>query len=338
LNALSPQFLSPQFGVRSPKSGLPGSPKPLADHPARPQTGGMWDDLKVFLAVAREGTTLGASRRLGVNQTTCARRITALEDTLGARLFERHSAGYRLLPLGERILPMAEAMEREAATVAEIVARDARETAKVIRLTTADGMLELFVSPAMMAFHKAYPNVHVELLIDNRHFDLTRGEADFAVRAGPPPTDPLLIARKVVPVKWAVYASGDYVARHGAPAGMPDLAHHPFIHFTSGELFFERDVPESAIRYRTNSAQSMAQTISAGLGIGGLPCLLGDRDAGLVRCFDLPVTTSMWLVYPERLRDEPHVRALSDYLAKHILTLKSLLAGEAGQPALARTP
>lgn len=287
----------------------------------------MWDDLKVFLAVAREGTTVGAARRLGINQTTCARRIAALEDTLGARLFERHAAGYRLLPLGERILPAVEAMDREAGTVLQLVAGDARETAKIVRLTTADGMVEMFISPAMPAFHKQHPNVHVELLIDNRHFDLTRGEADFAIRAGPPPTDPTLVVRKVGQVGWAVYASADYVGRHGAPATVTEMADHPIVSFTHGLLFLEGVVPPSAIRYKANSAQGIAQTLAAGLGVGGLPCMLGDRDPKLVRCFDLSVTTWMWLVYPERLRNEPHIRALSDCLAAHISTLRPVMAG-----------
>ncbi|MDZ4371450.1 MAG: LysR family transcriptional regulator [Phenylobacterium sp.] len=290
----------------------------------------MWDDLKVFLAVAREGTTLGAARRLGINQTTCARRIAALEATLGARLFERHAAGYRLLPLGARILPAVEAMEREAQTVEQMVAGDARETAKVVRLTTADGMVEAFISPAMPAFHLRHPNVHVELLIDNRHFDLTRGEADFAVRSGPPPTDPLLVARKVGQVGWAVYASQDYVAAHGAPTCLAEMADHPIVGFTYGLLFLEGVVPASAVRYKANSAHGIAQTLAGGLGVGGLPCLLGDREPRLVRCFDLNVTTWMWLIYPERLRDEPHIRSLSDCLAAHIATLRPMLAGIRG--------
>ena len=287
----------------------------------------MWDDLKVFLAVAREGTTLGAARQLGINQTTCARRIAALEEALGAKLFERHAAGYRLLPLGERIRPAVDAMEQEARTVLQMVAGDARETAKVVRLTTADGMVEMFISPAMPAFHELHPNVHVELLIDNRHFDLTRGEADFAVRAGPPPTDPLLVARKVGQVGWAVYASEDYVGRHGAPACLADMADHAIVGFTNGLLFLEGVVPASAVRYKANSAQGIAQTLAAGLGVGGLPCILGDRDPKLVRCFDLNVTTWMWLIYPERLRNEPHIRSLSDCLAAHIATLRPVLAG-----------
>jgi DNA-binding transcriptional LysR family regulator len=289
----------------------------------------MWDDLKVFLAVAREGTTLGAGRQLGVNQTTCARRIAALEETLGARLFERHAAGYRLLPLGERILPMAQAMEREAETIAEIVAGDARETARIIRLTTTESMLDTFVNPALPAFHKAFPNVHVELLLDNRQLDLTRGEADFAVRSGPAPTDPLLIARKVAPVAWAVYAGQGYVARHGAPASLSDLADHAVVLFTIGDLFPEGAVPDSAIRYRSNSALSVTHTVAADLAVGGLPCRLGDSQPNLVRCFDLEVTTWMWLIYPERLRGEPHIRGLSDRLAAHIATFKPALGGKA---------
>lgn len=298
----------------------------------------MWDDLRIFLAGAQEGTTLGAARRLGVNQTTCARRIAALEETLGAKLFERHAAGYRLLPLGDRILPMAQAMEREARTVVELVAGDAREAAKVIRLTTADGMIETFISPAMPAFHALHPNVHVELLIDNRHFDLSRGEADFAIRAGPtPPTDPLLVARKVAQVAWAVYAGAGYVERRGAPQTIAEMAEHDVVALTYGLMFLEGAVPQSAVRYRANSAQSIAQTIAADLGVGGLPCMLADRDPRMVRCFDLQVSTWLWLVYPERLRSEPHIRALSDCLAGHIRTLRPLLAGVGPEPVVAGT-
>lgn len=285
----------------------------------------MWDDLKVFLAVARAGTTLGAAKELKVNQTTCARRITALEEALGAKLFERHVGGYRLLPLGERIRPMVEAMEHEARSVVQTVAGDAREAAKTVRLTTADGMAELFVGPALQLFRASHPNVQVELLVDNRQFDLTRGEADFAVRAGPAPTDPLLVARKMGPIPWAVYAGKGYAAAHGMPASLAEMADHSVVSFTYGQMVLENAVPEEAVQYKVNSAHGIAQTIAADLAVGGLPCLLGARQPNLVRCFDLSITTWIWLIYPERLRSEPHIRALSECLVQHFNTLRPLL-------------
>ena len=149
-----------------------------------------WGELRHFLAVARGGSTLSASKILGVNQTTVARRVAALEEALGEKLFEKTAGGYRLTEVGSAMVQNAERVETEADAFARMVAQRSRKLLGMIRVTTNDVLADCLLTPWLREFTQRFPVVQVETIITDRRLDISRGEADIALRAntskGPP--------------------------------------------------------------------------------------------------------------------------------------------------------
>src|SRR4051812_11136402 len=180
-----------------------------------------WDDLRYFLAFARAGSMQAAAKVLGVNQSTVQRRIGGLEERLGRRLLARHLNSYRLTELGEELRPAAEGVEAAVATFGRQLAASDHELTGTLRITCGSILADrLRRTPLIDLFHSRHPGLRVELVVSNRFLDLSRGEADIAIRAGAP-HDQALVGRKIAEAPWAVYASRSYVERHGRP-GHPD--------------------------------------------------------------------------------------------------------------------
>jgi DNA-binding transcriptional LysR family regulator len=278
-----------------------------------------WSDLRYFLAVARSGTTSGAARALGVNQTTCARRITALERALGATLFERTAGGYRLTPLGSALVAQAEQAEASAEAFGR-QAEAARSERSLIRFTTSDWMAEQIAQAAVTQFARLRPEIRIAMDVAGRRADLSGGEADVALRGGFSLDEPTLIARKVAETPWAFYCSLGYAQRHGAPRTMQEaLARSLAIPSGEAEEIFRRLRTEVAIGYSSNSTAALVDAIAGGGFVGPLPESVGDLREDLQLCCPVDyLTPSLWIVYPERLRGAPHVRAFVDHLSKHV--------------------
>lgn len=288
-----------------------------------------WSDLRHFLAVARTGSTLAAARELGVNQTTCARRITALEEGLGMTLFERGREGYRLLDRARDLVAAAERVEAEVKAFLDDAAGAGRRLAGSIKVTTNEPLANAVVARAVSDFRASYPSVMVQLLIADRRLDVARGEADVALRAGPKPTDPCLVVRELATAGWAIYCSHDYAKAHGRPKSDRDLASHPLIGLEGppGD-WIPRLAPSGEVVCISNSLANLCAMLKAGMGVSAMPCIVGDVEAELERRFTLDnQNSSVWLVYHERLRGQTHVRAFLDFLTSHVLAKRALLAG-----------
>lgn len=289
-----------------------------------------WGDLRHFLAVARTGSTLAAARELGVNQTTCARRITALEEGLGLTLFERGREGYRLIEHGRSLLPAAERVEAEIKAFMDQAAGDGRRLSGTIRVTTNEPLANIVVARAVSDFRSSYPSVRIELLIGDERLDIARGEAEVALRVGTKPTDPMLIARQVGVAGWAAYCSRSYAEQYGRPGSVADLHGHALVSMDRphADWLLFADIPDAKAVCRSNSIPNLNAMLKAGLGIGGLPFIVGELEPDLVRCFPVSsMAPPVWLVFHERHRSEPHIRSFLDFLGAHILARKALLAG-----------
>ena len=176
-----------------------------------------WDDLRHFLAFARAGSMQAAAKALGVNQSTVQRRIAELEERVGRRLVERHLGSYRLTELGEQLRPAAEGVEAAVAAFERHLAASDKGLTGTVRVTCGSSMAAcLRRTPLIDAFHARYPGLRVELVISERFLDLSKGEADIAIRLGEP-RDEALVGRKIADASWAVYASRAYVERYGRP-------------------------------------------------------------------------------------------------------------------------
>jgi DNA-binding transcriptional LysR family regulator len=294
-----------------------------------------WNDLRYFLAVARTGSTIAAAKALDVSQSTVQRRLVILESQLGRKLVEHHPMGYRLTELGEEMLIYAETIE-EAVSAFErrLAARDNGLTG-TIRVTCPEALVDSVLTPLVDEFQTQYPALRVDLIVTERVLDLSKGEAEIALRAGEP-RDQTLIGRKIADNRWAVYASRSYVSRHGRPERLEDINHHAIIDF-GGEIanlqhakWLRSMAPRATIAARLNTVIGLFTAAKSGIGLTILPAHLGDADDELVRVFE-PVrelTSSIYLLVHPDLQRTPRVRAFFDFVIAKIGPFRPILLGE----------
>lgn len=284
-----------------------------------------WNDLRFFLAVARTGSTLAAGRSLKVAQATVSRRITMLEQGLGTPLFVRSPSGYTLSVRGQAMLPHAEAVEREVEALQNKVAAEGRRLSGTVRLTTVESATNVWLMPAIAAFRAQHPAVVAEIIVDDRALDIARGEADIAIRFGNPPQDESLVIRRIVELRESVYVRRDLADELGMPNSYEGLTRFPFISFAgSGVGQIDRWVtslgPDMQIAHRANTLSAVISAARAGMGAAVMPCLIGDALSNLVRLFPpIPeLTTPGWLVSTAAGRQQPHIRALLDFIGDYV--------------------
>lgn len=296
-----------------------------------------WSDLRHYLAVARSGSTLSAAKILGCNQTTVARRIAALEEALGEKLFEKAAGGYRLTDVGSAMLQNAERVEAEAEAFARMVQQRSRKLLGMIRVTTNDVLADCLLTPWLREFTLRFPVVQVETIITDRRMDISRGEADIALRAntsaGPPLGDGVT-TRRLATGKWGVYAAKSYAAQNGAPRNADEIAKHPII-AGAGEMarfdpaFLKAAKEKGAVIVQASSSiLNIAGAIRSGLGVGGIPCILGELDPALQLCFTFDEADyELVLITREEMRNLPHVRAFNDFIASRTAALRHMIEG-----------
>lgn len=293
-----------------------------------------WSDLRVFLAVARHGSTVAAAKALGVNQTTAARRIAALEEAVGLRLFDRRQDGYRLSEAGAALVRDAEMMETAAAAFEYSVCAQKRALGGVVRLTTTEVLANAVVTPWLTEFMELHPDIRVEMVATERRLDLAAGEADVAIRAQKHPDDPGVVVRRLSDAPWSLYCSVAYAERRGAPRTIEDLAEHSVIGADAplsnlDPFKWLREVtPASSVRSSSVSVLNMLSAIRAGHGVGALPCSQAVHEPTLLECFPMPeFGYCYFLVANEALKDVPRVRALLDFITARAFAMRYLLDG-----------
>lgn len=294
-----------------------------------------WDDARYFLAVHRQGSLSAAGRQLKVEQSTVGRRISALEEALGVRLFDRTPDGFVLTPAGEGLLPRFERIEEEVFAVErEAGGREARLSGTV-RLTAPENLGSFFVAPLLARFRTQYPEIALELVADNRTLSLSKREADVALRLSRP-TQPLLVTRKLAEVGTALYASEGYLASHGRPR-QAEFSGHDFIGFDETyqpideTRWLTQHSKGARFVFKSNSVRTMLSAALAGMGLVLLPCYVAEGFASLVRL--LPpskvVRRELWLVLHKDLRHSARIRALSEFLLQETRKHSAVLAGSA---------
>lgn len=306
-----------------------------------------WDDLRLFLAVARTGTTLGAARRLRTSQPTVVRRIAAFERATGTKLFDRRRTGYALTETGLEILPLAEAAESAIGRLDDALASRSRQLTGKIRVTAAEPLANLFLAPAVVAFRRTHPEVEVQLLLCDEFLDLAAGEADVALRAtinGLENSE--LVGRRLGKAPWGVYCSRAYADQAGLPLSIPELAGHAILG-SEGKvgafpalLWLEEVAPTAKVVWRSTSLASLQSAVRAGLGVATLPCLLGRNDPELVKCFDAGGASrpELWILAHPSARKQPHIRAFVQALTDHVLANADQLYDETPPGGAAAKP
>jgi molybdate transport repressor ModE-like protein len=294
-----------------------------------------WDDLKHFLAVARHGSTTAAGRAMHVDQSTVQRRLTEFERRIGQPLVERHPGGTRLTAYGQQLLPHAQRVEEEMAALQQFVRSSARALNGVIRLTCPEPIVARITrSPLLERLQARHPGLRVEFIMSDHYVDLRKGEADVALRSGDT-VDNALIGRKVADSLWAVYGGRDYLARHGSPAGMEDLAQHAWVGFDESMAnhratqWLRGVAPGARIVATSGSVLGMVHSAKANMGLAALPTALGDAEPDLVRVLGpVPELTRIWrLLTTRQLRRAPRVSAFFEFMAGEMATLRPILTG-----------
>ena len=272
-----------------------------------------WDNFRFFLAVAREGTLSGAARALSVNHATVLRRLRALEDQLQTSLFERRTDGYSLTSAGEEMLDHVERMEEESLALDLLIAGKDVRLAGAVRVTTVDSIAEAVLGPVLPSFTKKHPGITIELATDYQWANLSRREADIALRPSNNPGD-AMVGRRVGLLKCALYRSPDLAGLDDWRSA-PILAPDGRIAETAASLWFNKETQGSRIVLRGTSFLILRNACAGGMGVTCLPTYLG---AGLVKLADAPESTftDLWLLTHPELRKSARIRAVLDWMAQ----------------------
>lgn len=290
-----------------------------------------WDDLRIFLTVARHGTLAQAAARLAVDPTTVGRRIQRLEQALSATLFEHTPAGHVLTARGNALLVQAELME-----AAMIVAAEGGSAAKgaaegTIRISLSEGFGAAVVAPHLVEFTAAHPRIGIELVASSGFLNPSRREADIAIMLARPKSGPLIV-RKLTDYQLGLYASAtapplstiEDALERPIVGYVPDLIYAP-------ELRYLDDLPGKPTATITSSSiNAQAQIIRSGAGVGILPCFIGTPDPALRRVMadEIDIQRRLWIVVHRDMRNIARVRLFIDWLDALVVRMRPILSGE----------
>jgi DNA-binding transcriptional LysR family regulator len=273
-----------------------------------------WSDLRVFLAIAREGTLGAAARKLGQTQPTMGRRLQALEQAVGHKLFQRTSEGFVLTDEGSAVLIHAERIEDEALAFQRQLAGQERDLDGMLRITASDWFAEHVLTPVIAEFAREYPRVTIELLTDTRFLSLSRREADLAFRIKPF-DEPDVVSRNLLHMHYGVYTAIDYpLPRAGDGEGVALITMDIAFSSMPDVAWLQRMLPNARVVFRSNARAVQAKMSLHGAGVAVLPRPLGDAMTGLQR-IDLgeePPMRETWIGYHRDMRRLARLRALLD--------------------------
>jgi len=289
-----------------------------------------WDDVRYFLAVAREGSVRSAAGRLGVNHSTVLRRIAQLEERLGAQMFEKLPAGYRLTEAGEEVLQLAQQMEASSHQLETRVFGRDQSVRGLLRVTLTPPLATHLLMPDFAEFANLHPDIEMEILSAGELANLTNREADVAIR--------VVYDRKTLPLNLhgvkgpelfgGVYISRDRLAEWRSGSSDPlrwiVISAHGIPDWAS-----EGEVRISGAPFRTTEAEAQRAAVKQGIGITTLSCFIGDADPLLVRVpgADLHLYGTVWLLTQGETRKTKRVRLFTDFISRRLAAHAPLLAG-----------
>lgn len=289
-----------------------------------------WDDYRVLLAFARAGNLSKTAESLGVDKATVSRRIGALEQELGAELVNRLPSGWQLTQQGRTVAGAAEQMERAVLGAgAEVRGEGPRGS---VRLTAPVWFARRLLLPRVTTFRERYPDVELEVLATNAVLDLVGREAEIGIRNLVPPQSSM-VTRKLGALGSALYAAPEYLTRRGTPESRDDLSAHAFVAYHDAitycpSLSYLHELDPSVV-FRASDTEVLLEAVRAGLGLGIVPCYVGDLDPSVART--LPEVFSqddIYACYPETLKSLPRIRCVLDWLADVWSVERGALAGE----------
>ena len=289
-----------------------------------------WDKLRVFHAVAEAGSFTHAGESLNLSQSAVSRQISAPEESLSVPLFHRHARGLILTEQGELLFRTAREVFAKLAMAEGLISESKDRPKGPLKITTTVAFGSIWLTPRIREFLDLYPEIQVSLVVDDSELDLSMREADVAIRMSPP-RQPDLIQRHLVSVQVHIYASNDYLQKHGTPQRPEDLEEHRVIVYGEDtrppvpgvNWLLEVGVKPGQDRrpiLTVNNTYGMLRAIMSGLGIAALPDFVANEHSGLVRI--LPEVSGppneAYFVYPEELRTSKRISVFRDFLLRKV--------------------
>ncbi|MBN9046099.1 MAG: LysR family transcriptional regulator [Rhizobiales bacterium] len=291
-----------------------------------------WDDIRIFLAVARSGQILGAAKRLGLNHTTVARRLTALETALSTTLIERRTNGSTLTQAGEEFLLAAERMEAEMLSARAQVGDADVAVSGTVRVGAPDGFGVNFLSPRLARLTRQYPDLTIQLVPVPRSFSLSRREADIAITVDRPDQG-RLVARRLVDYTLGLYAHRSYLDTHGMPESVEELGRHRLIGYVEDlvvnrSLAYAQEISRDwKPAFEVSSSLGQVEAVRAGGGIGILHAFIARADPDLVAVLtERVIRRAYWLSYHESARTLRRVTAVSALISELVESERALFS------------
>lgn len=289
----------------------------------------VWDEFRLVRAIAEARSLAGAADALGINHSTVFRRLGALEKAMGARLFERSRTGYAPTAAGEKMVDLANRISDEIVDLErKITGQDLRPSGD-LRVTTNDTLLVHLLSEIFAGFRRAYPEINLDIVVANEMLNLSKRDADIAVRATDRPPD-TLVGRRLAGIRWAIYAPSAEAPKKFDPS---DARRYKWIGLSDGiggpkpTRWLLDHVGNERVIYRLNTVLGLAEAVAAGAGFALIPCFIGGATAKVTRIgFPEPeIEHGLWLLTHPDLKNSARVRAFMDYAAQEIARRRPII-------------
>lgn len=286
-----------------------------------------WDDARLFLAIAREGSFNGAAKRLGVQHSTVSRRIRALEEKLASPLLERKASGYVLTDVGKELERSALRIEKELISFEGAIGNHSDDAAGELRITAILNMASTVLMPYFSRFNSAHPKIQLKVQVTNNSIRLSEREADIAIRQTNSPGE-TLIGTRLATIASAVYGSRSYCddVKSGKAAekwiGVDCCENH--------RVWTKQAWPQADHEFYVDETSLTVAALKEGLGVGFLPCFLGDSDPDLTRFRepDSQHDLGLWLLYHRDLRNTKRVILFREHMKREIEAARSMFEGD----------
>ncbi|MCJ2063762.1 LysR family transcriptional regulator [Methylobacterium sp. J-088] len=285
-----------------------------------------WDAFRFVKTVATQGGLTAAAAQLGINHSTAFRRLTALETKLGARLFERLRTGYVPTPCGQAMVEAANRIEADVTRFERRAVGRSETPSGELRVTAPTSLALELLMPILADFATRYPEIRIELILAEAALNLSRRDADVAIRASRDPSE-TLVGRRLAAVAWAIYGRADREYRDLASEAWvspdPTVAGGTFARFAGAQA------PADRVRLRINTVTGLEAAVAAGIGIGPLPCFSADANPALRRLSGPhpELGVDLWVLTHPDLRHAARVRVFMDHIAEAILPLRPRFEG-----------
>jgi DNA-binding transcriptional LysR family regulator len=299
-----------------------------------------WDDVKIFLEVARAERLSTAAKRLSMDASTVSRRLHKLEESIGTKLFDRTQDGHVLTADGEMLLTSACKMEQDAQHALSNIHSNNEDNCGLVRIGVTEALGNFFVSPNLLSLQQRFPNIDVHLLLFSRYVKISRNEADIAIAVERPKSTSMIVS-KLCDYKLQLYVHQDYLDNNANkyPQGitLDNLAEQKWVTYVDNLLFTDQlsyvkeldQYLDGELKANFSSTSIISQyfAIKSGLGIGILPCFLAEQDKSLIKLHseEISISRSFWLVTHPESKRLSHVNTVWQYLKKLVLEHAELL-------------